>query len=290
MIALTALLRRAAGRCNERVDMRTTVTRDDHGVSVRAVESSRQYSPFIWRLVYYAPYTVMKRHRHDVAQFSVLLSGAVREITNNGAVDSTAMLMEFKPANFFHANEFGSDGALLLSINIDPDNENLKDEFRFDEWRIGPGASCQAEWAMLAHKMLSCEAEDAGELELITHDLLAGLAEECDAVERQSAPDWLLRAREAILETEDSIQSIADDAGVHRVHLARSFRRCFGQPISHFRRERRVAKAVRFLTHDNIAPGPASFAAGFSDQSHLTRSLRAAVGLTPAALRSIFAG
>ena len=290
MIALTALLHHAV-RCNiKRVDMRTTVIRDEYGVSVRSLEASGRKSPFVWRLVYYAPHTMMKQHRHDVAQFSVLLSGTVREITNKGSVDSNAMLMEFKPANFCHANEFGPDGALLLSINIDPDDENLKDEFHFDQWRIRRGASCQAEWAMLAHKILSCDAEDAGELEVITHDLLAELAEECDAVERHSAPDWLLRAREAIIETEDSIQSVADDAGVHRVHLARSFRRCFGQPIGHFRRERRLAKAVKFLTHDDIAPGPASFAAGFSDQSHLTRSLRAAFGLTPAALRSIFAG
>jgi len=270
--------------------MRTTVTKNDDGVSIRALANEQSYSPFVWRLAYYAPHTQMQRHRHDVAQFSVLLSGAARETTNKGSVDSTAMLMEFKPANFCHANKFGPDGALLLSINIDPDDENLNDDFPFNEWRIGRGASCQTEWAMLTHKMLSGSAENADELETITHDLLAGLDEIGDSVERQPAPGWLIRAREAILETEDSIQSVADDAGIHRVHLARSFRRFFGQSISQFRRDLRLSKAVRFLTHDNIAPGPASFAAGFSDQSHLTRSLRAASGLTPATLRSIFAG
>lgn len=269
--------------------MRTTVTKDDEGVSIRALANEESYSPFVWRLAYYAPHTQMQRHRHDVAQFSVLLSGAARETTNNGSVDSTAMLMEFKPANFCHANEFGPDGALLMSINIDPDDKHLSDNFSFNEWRIGRSHSCRSDWAMLTHKMLSGGAKDVDELETITHDLLADLDETGAREERQPAPGWLIRAREAIAETEDSIQSVANDAGIHRVHLSRSFRRFFGQSISQFRRDLRLSKAVKFLTHDNIAPGPASFAAGFSDQSHLTRSLRAASGLTPAALRSIFA-
>ena len=269
--------------------MRETLCRDD-GAIIHTLAPDKCDVATEWRLIYYPPGMRMKTHRHDVAQFSVLLAGQARETTRQGTFDSRPLLMEYKPADFCHANEFGADGALQLSININPDTYCLREYFAVQEWRLKYGADMRKEWTLLANKIARSKNASEDEMEMITADLLTALVKSDDRRADLRPPRWLVRAREAIIETDKSTETIAADAGVHRVHLSRSFSRHFGQSISATRREARLARALRLLVHHGDRAGAASHAAGFSDQSHLTRSLRAACGLTPGALRSVFNG
>jgi AraC family transcriptional regulator len=77
---------------------------------------------------------------------------------------------------------------------------------------------------------------------------------------------------------------LAREAGVHRVHLARTFRDHFGVPITEYARQLRLQAAGRLLADDLPLAGVAA-RAGFADQSHLTRVMHEAWGITPGALR-----
>lgn len=266
--------------------MRETTSKLDDGVVIRAIEPDSPGSSASWRLVYYPPYARMKTHRHDVAQFSVLLAGRLREITRRGTFDSRSMLMEYKPVNFEHANEFGPDGALLLSINVDPESSYLHSLPDAREWRLRPGRAVQREWAQLAQNILSGRRADSNHVETITGDLLAAMAD-TDEELLADPPPWLARARDAVIETDSTVETIADDAGVHRVHLSRAFRRHYGCSITECRGEAKLARAVRILA-DNRAAVSAASAAGFADQSHMTRVMRREVGVTPAAFGALF--
>lgn len=102
------------------------------------------------------------------------------------------------------------------------------------------------------------------------------------------APSWLLELRRRVAFESDAacrVVELARRAGVSREHLARSFRAWYGTPISAFLRDRRLARAWRGLVTTDWPLAEVAFESGFADQSHLTRQMHAAYGLTPAALR-----
>lgn len=239
-----------------------------------------------WRFAYYAPGERMAPHRHDCAQFSLVMTGAQRECANGNEVDTSAMSMALKPDGFRHAAEFAPSGALLLSINLydcDDDDRNLK----LNTWRVRDSSGVRREWAALARAMNSREPA-GGAIEDVTDDLITAMLNYEQDPSCQAAPRWLLRAREAIVETELGVDDIARDNGVHRVHLSRSFRRYFGLSITEQRRRARLARAATAIIADRSSLATASALSGFADQAHLTRDMRRETGMTPGALARIF--
>lgn len=269
--------------------MQHTLTRYEDGVIARALSQNADDLLASWRLVYYPPFTRLDFHDHDVAHFSALLCGEAREATGKEEIALRPMLMEFKPAGFRHANAFGPDGALMLSINVSQNNPQFTEMFSIQDWMFGDGLGAHAKWSRLARHVLS-GGTDADEMETITFDLLSMMQGRDAAYTPAPAPAWLRRAHEALIETDLSVAEIAADAGVHRAHLSRAFRRHFGCTISDRRHQMRLARAVRYMTCAGASAVDASYAAGFSDQSHLTRIMRRNVGVTPGALRTGLAG
>jgi len=78
---------------------------------------------------------------------------------------------------------------------------------------------------------------------------------------------------------------LATEFGVHRVHLARAFRDHYGTSLSRHLQRARLVRARRLLAATDLTLADVAATAGFADQSHLTRSVRSALGTTPAALR-----
>ncbi len=71
------------------------------------------------------------------------------------------------------------------------------------------------------------------------------------------------------------------EAGLDRWALARGFRAAFGTSPSGFRTMRQLDRA-RALIRQGAALAEAALAAGFADQSHLSRHFKRAYGITPA--------
>ncbi|HVV10815.1 AraC family transcriptional regulator [Amycolatopsis sp.] len=80
---------------------------------------------------------------------------------------------------------------------------------------------------------------------------------------------------------------LADLLGVSPYRLSRCFSRELGVSLTHYRNRVRVGRAL-----DRLEAGESDLAAlavglGFADQAHLTRTVRAQTGKTPAALRRL---
>jgi AraC family transcriptional regulator len=84
-----------------------------------------------------------------------------------------------------------------------------------------------------------------------------------------------------------SVEQLAECAGVHRVHLARVFRDHYGVSVSTYIRKVRVQNALALMARRSMSLSELAFTAGFADQSHLTREIRAATGETPGMLRAM---
>ena len=80
------------------------------------------------------------------------------------------------------------------------------------------------------------------------------------------------------------LQRLADVAGVTRFQVIRDFRQVTGLTPGALLRNRRLRVASRMIEQGATAVD-AAFAAGFADQSHLSRSFRSTHGITPAMFR-----
>jgi AraC-like DNA-binding protein len=80
------------------------------------------------------------------------------------------------------------------------------------------------------------------------------------------------------------LRRLAEAGGVTRFQVIRDFRKTLGVTPALYLRDRRLRRAV-FLIQQGLGLAEAAAAAGFADQSHLSRSFRAAHGVTPGEFR-----
>lgn len=108
-----------------------------------------------------------------------------------------------------------------------------------------------------------------------------------------AVPPWLTRARELVHDRFAERLSLADVAavaGVHPVHLATTFHRCFGVTFGAYLRGVRVEHARRALMASDKTVADIALECGFCDQSHLSRVFREVTGSSPARYRQLARG
>lgn len=84
-----------------------------------------------------------------------------------------------------------------------------------------------------------------------------------------------------------SVAAVANDLGVHPVHLARGFRKRFGTTPTEFIRAYRCERAAEMLRAGRESLVSIALDCGFGDQSSFTRAFRRSMGVTPGAFRRI---
>ena len=97
-------------------------------------------------------------------------------------------------------------------------------------------------------------------------------------------------AREAIAADHPAASGLfplAEVLGVSPYRLSRGFSRELGISLTHYRNRVRVSRALERLAAGERSLGVLAADLGFSDQAHLTRTIRAHLGHTPAVLRRL---
>jgi AraC family transcriptional regulator len=175
----------------------------------------------------------------------------------------------------------------VLSIEIDDAwREHLRDAGTRTSDRIElRGPSLLRSAARLRHMLSLREGPPLLKIEACTIELLSELPARRDEAR---APRWLAAVLEHIHDARPvrpPMSDLARTAGVHPVHLARTFRRVHGRTIGEYVRSLRLERAMDLL-RGREPIGEIAIAAGFSDQSHLCRELKRAVGVTPRQFRA----
>ena len=82
-----------------------------------------------------------------------------------------------------------------------------------------------------------------------------------------------------------TLETVAEIEGVHVVHLARVFRRFHGCTAGEYLRRLRIERAIEELRSTDKALADVAGDAGFSDQSHFSRTFKLSTGMTPGQYR-----
>ncbi len=230
----------------------------------------------------------MAPHCHDYHQVSWLLAGEFQESGRRAEHDLYRFSCGFKPADFAHANRYGPSGSLILAINIDPQLADDVQALPLTDWRwrLAEHAGAQRRFAELM-KLLT---EPGTPEDQVIWDLLA-LSHEGEMQRYSQPPAWLAQVRDALREggPDLDLADLAQRAGVHRVHLSRSFSRYFGTSPSVYRSRSALSRALTALAQGHSLSAAAS-EAGFADQAHFHRIARKQTGLTPGTLRRLSRG
>jgi AraC family transcriptional regulator len=225
-------------------------------------------------------------HRHDDAYLTFVLSGAYRERAGGQTRDCAARSLVLHPAGDTHEDDFAAQPTRCLNAVLAP---------AFVQ-RLGSAAQTLARGGVVAGPQLALIGDRVsaelraldGSSPMIIEGLLLelfGLLVRSDSPRR--TPAWLTEAHTIIGRTfaqKHSLADIAEEVGVHPVHLARAFRGHYGVSVGEHVRALRVAYA-----RERIAAGIALTAvaaeAGFADQSHFTRTFKRLLGVSPAEYR-----
>lgn len=239
----------------------------------------------------YAPGERMAPHWHPGTQISMVLRGAVEEGVGRREHQGTAGALVVKPAGTVHRNLFGPGATRMLSIGIEPwaERELASRAAALERWRwMDGGEAPRVLWRLLQ----AARAEPGRAAQLLAD----GLWETLEALEAAAGslavsgdvPGWVRRVRDRLHDQAGAappVRELARAAGVHPVSLARAFRRAYGVPVTEYARRLRVRAAADRVASTGLPLARIACEAGFADQAHLTRELRRATGLTPAALR-----
>jgi AraC family transcriptional regulator len=233
----------------------------------------------------------MPSHAHGVLGISVVLRGSVEETAGRSVFHAGVASAVIKPAGTVHANRFGPEGARLLSVELEPTRIAglLDDRGSLDQWRWFRVTRALGVATRALLDLSECAPPPDDAIESLAVELVAALDGDAEDV-RGSPPPWLRAVRERLeddFERQCLVRDLAREAGVHPVHLARRFRRHYGLSVLDYLRGVRIRAVVRALADAETPLSEIALSTGFSDQSHLTRVLRATTGITPRRYRHL---
>lgn len=234
------------------------------------------------------------RHEHERAQLSYVLEGQYSE-TYDGAppVVYAARTLRYLPPDLPHSNVFEA-GTRSMTVEIDP--EMLQRVQKHSQALDQPGQIEGPASTWLAQRLVQ-EFRQGDRvamisLEGILLELLSESARHAGTGPLKVIPDWLRTVQvylEANFLRQLTLAEIAGVAHVHRVHLARQFRRYFSTTVGQFLRRKRIEHACYLVSTSKQALTDVAMDCGFSDQSHFSAAFRKQMGLTPARFRQMAA-
>ena len=239
--------------------------------------------------VEYEPGRRIERHVHPHARFVLVLKGALTEIRGDETSSYGPSAVLFRRADEPHAYVVSRSGALCLIIDMDA---AWIDHARGHAPVLARSSAFRGGFIVhLAHRLhgefgLRDEVSRLA-IESIALGVLAEASRRASRTSERAVPSWLCHARSLVerhFAEPLSLAAIAAEVGVHPVHLARSFRRAYRTTCAGYVRQLRVEFARRELA-GGASLSTIAIAAGFCDQSHLTRLFKQYTGLTPTEYR-----
>ncbi len=227
------------------------------------------------------------RHDHELASLCVVVSGSYDESFGLRARRAEPGMVLIHPEGEHHSEIHDPVSTRPLTIEVEARRlADLRPALRvFDEAWHRKDENLAVFAARIRCEMRRHDSSLLA-LESVVLEMLAWV--DGRPLPKAGCAPWLLQVRdylEADPTETPSMAQLSQLAGVHPVHLARAFRRTFGCSVGAYARRLQVGRAMILLEDDSLSLSAIAHVAGFSDQSHMTRLVRAQTGVTPGAWR-----
>lgn len=234
----------------------------------------------------YPPELKISKHLHEQAYFCIVLQGNYTENYGERTRTCERRTVTFHPAGEAHSDHFHCEGGRIFSVEIDPLWVERVGEISsiFDYSERYCGGLMASLVARIYNEFHEIDAASRLAIEGLSMEVVAEALRQQFRSPGRKAPRWLEQARELLHEQfseHRSVCQIAGSVGVHPVHLVREFRKHYHQTVGEYLRRLRVEFACRKLTDTDTPLIDIALAAGFSQQSHFTKTFKKLTGLTP---------
>ena len=243
----------------------------------------------------YSGKTRVARHSHQQAVFCVCLNGVCNEAYAGKLREYKPLTVEFLPANQCHSLAFPSAETRAFSVDIPSSWLERAREYslKLEDSVHCHGGSLSLLFMKLYSEFRQMDGASPLAIEGLMLEMLAEVSRREVKVSDRTPPRWLAQALDLLHEQFSehlTIAQLATSVGVHPVHLAREFRRFCGCTIGEYIRRLRVEQACRALCASDAPLAAIASAAGFSDQSHFSRTFKRFTQMTPAQYRAALSG
>lgn len=226
-------------------------------------------------------------HIHERACVTVVLEGRFIERFQWREHDCAPGTLLAKPPVERHSDRFSLQGSRQVIVEPDPACDGMLSPVAnlFESIRTLRSPSIDGLGRRIAREVEQPDGVTTLALEALVLELLVtGARVEASPSHGAEAPAWLRRARDLLhdsLHALPGVRELAGQVGVHPAHLTRTFSAHFGMPIGEYARRLRIEAAADALVRTQLPLAHISVRAGFSDQSHFTRTFKRYTGQTP---------
>ena len=243
--------------------------------------------------VAYPPNCKMPRHTHDLAHFSLVLHGAYTERYGQKKRSGKPSILVLHPPQEDHEVIFHDIRTRIFTVIVKPQwLERINDYTKvLNDPQDFSGGSPVRLATRLYHEFRIMDEVAPLAMEGLALEVLAESARKFAGAAERQRPRWLEQTKEVLHERFSerlTIDYIARTVGVHPVHLSRVFRRNYRCTIGEYVRRLQVEFSSRLLSTSETPLDEIAMAAGFSDQSHFSRTFKSHTGVTPRQYRKHF--
>ena len=235
----------------------------------------------------YQPNIHLPRHSHARSYVCLVAAGRFEERSGSRVATCTMGSVVWNPAGQEHEDRFGNVEARTWNLELtDVWKERVAEATR--EWTPAHSADVSFLVTRIIRELNEPDSASALTLEGLTCALIGDVSRHRPSMDWKR-PKWLSRAQDRLrVEYRDppSVGELAREAGVHRSHFARAFRRYSGCTVAEFVRRLRIDWASEQLRCEQYTLSELSIQAGFGDQAHFTRTFKRMTGVTPGEFRA----
>jgi AraC family transcriptional regulator len=251
----------------------------------------RQVAGLILTETGYEPGTRLPRHCHENAYLSLTRHGCYTETFGRRTRTCSPLTLAFHPVGEVHAQEFHDAPARSFNVELDPGWLKRVEEYtgRFADGHDFRGGTTAALALKLYQEFHLTDQAAPLVIEGLALELVGELSRKARPPRRSKlAPVWVVRAWDLIQAryTDDlKVEDVAQEVGVHPVHLSSVFRQTYRCTIGERVRQLRVEYAAEQLAGTDLPLATIAHQAGFCSLSHLSVYFKKQTGLTPSAFR-----
>ena len=256
-----------------------------HGHVMRSLE----VSGFILTEATHAAKSKLPRHAHDNSYFCYVLQGAYAEKYGSQEVICESSTVTFRASGDVHEDVMFDVNTRVFQLEMTPRwIERLREDSLTISRSPDPFRGALARLsARIYWEFHRTDGAASLAIEGIALEILAEAARR-PSIRTRTTPRWLVDTRDLITEhfaEKLTLMHLAEQVGVHPVHLATAFKQRYRVTVGEFVRKLRIDHACIELKKRDLPLAAIALKAGFADQSHFSRVFRSHIGMSPAKYR-----